>query len=224
MNKAKIASMIESVIDPYGKYYFLNNLKNNDTILDVGCGNVTYKYVEQLNSKLKYTGVDIVSDYFEDSSYYKLNFIHFVKPNDFTSYLVNMPSQYSVVLSIHNIEHCFNPEIIWQTMLEKLELNGVLYLRTPSTISVNFPSRKGTLNFYDDKTHTKPIQFEQYLENLDKSKYEVVVYKDPYYGSKLSYLIGLVFEPVSVLLKKVLSKVTWHYWGFETLLVIKRIK
>lgn len=222
--KIRILAFIESIVDPFGKYIFIKKIKENSNVLDVGCGNVTYKYVNTLNKTLNYTGVDVVSDYYDDKTYYELDFIHFVSPDKFNAYIKSLPYQYDTILSIHNIEHCHNAKEIWEIMLDKLKINGKLYLRTPSKESINFPAREGTLNFYDDRTHQAPVPIIEYLKELNPNEYNVVFFKDPYFGTFITRFLGLILEPISKIKNKVISKITWHFWGFETIIIIERTK
>ena len=54
-------------------------------------------------------------------------------------------------------------------MKKCLKKGGIIYLVTPSEKSIDFPSREGTLNYYDDKTHKyKPINLTGLNQNLRK--------------------------------------------------------
>jgi SAM-dependent methyltransferase len=220
----KCLTFLENIVDKNGKYIYIKKMKKTANVLDVGCGNVTHLYFQILNPQVKYNGVDVKNDYYADTSYYELDNINFVEPAEFTSTIKNEKGQFDYILSIHNIEHCFEPDEIWEALLAKLAIGGELYLRTPSRESVDFPARNGTLNFYDDYTHTKPIVLSDYLKNLDKNRYDVLFFKDPYYGSSVTRFLGKFLEPISKYRNKVLSKITWHYWGFESIIILKRIK
>ena len=94
---------------------------------------------------------------------------------------------------------------------------GKLFLASPCEDCVTFPSRKVTLNFYDDDTHIdKPIDFEKVLEIL-KDNYFKVIYSKKKYEPTLLYIIGLVQELFSRLITKNLQG-TWAYYGFETII------
>lgn len=91
-----------------------------------------------------------------------------------------------------------------------------MLLAFPCEKSVNFPHRKGTLNFYDDKTHTKPPVFEAVLEKLNKNGMRIIIAKRQY--KPLFYWIwGLLREPASRR-KQEIMKGTWAFWGFETVI------
>ena len=53
-------------------------------------------------------------------------------------------------------------------MMNKLKQGGMLYLSFPCYDSLYFPRRMGTLNYYDDETHTEiPPKYEDII-NLIK--------------------------------------------------------
>ena len=55
-------------------------------------------------------------------------------------------------------------------MLKKVKRGGSLYLSFPSAKSLSFPSRIGTLNYYDDITHNnEPPDLENIIEILKKN-------------------------------------------------------
>jgi len=95
-----------------------------------------------------------------------------------------------------------------------------LFIATPSLNSVSFPSRKGTLNFYDDHTHKNPIDL-LHLANNTSHEIEVLHFSSnskPFFW----YFIGFLNELRSNILGKVLLG-TWDYYGFEQIIWIKKI-
>jgi hypothetical protein len=103
-------------------------------------------------------------------------------------------------------------------MCKALKENGTLYLAFPCENSVNFPHRRGTLNFFDDKTHNKIIPYQFTIDTLKQEGLEIVFTRKRYRPLLLSFL-GLLFEPLSFLLKKTINGGTWALYGFETVII-----
>jgi cyclopropane fatty-acyl-phospholipid synthase-like methyltransferase len=224
LSNHKVLALIEDVLDPKGKYTFMMKLKKGANIVDIGCGNKAYKIYAAQRPDISYNGIDVKVGYYDDKEYYNSPQITFLDPANFGAEINKIEKKFDTVLSIHNIEHCENPDEVWHAMLNKMELGGLLYLRTPCEKSVNFPSRKGTLNFYDDKTHVTPVDIETLLNKTNKEQYQIVYFNKEYHGTLLSRVIGFFVDPISNMRGRVISKFTWHYWGFETLLILKKIK
>ena len=90
----------------------------------------------------------------------------------------------------------------------------MLYLAFPTENSVNFPSRDGTLNFYDDETHIFLPKYNDILTKLEENGV-VVSYSCKEYHPFVLKLWGAIIEPLSKKKKKVYPG-TWAFWGFET--------
>lgn len=91
-----------------------------------------------------------------------------------------------------------------------------MYLAFPSENSTRFPHREGTLNFYDDKTHSWIPEYGRILRCMKAQGMEVVFARKQY--QPLFYFFrGLLNEPKSRRTHKVLMG-TWALWGFETVI------
>lgn len=101
-----------------------------------------------------------------------------------------------------------------------LKPQGLLFLAFPSEDSVRFPSRKGTLNYYDDDQHKdNPPVFDDVVKTLEKYGIEIK-YRNRAYKPKFLYVVGSLLEPISALLKKSMfgQYGTWAFWGFEAVI------
>jgi len=131
-----------------------------------------------------------------------------------------MSHSFDVIISNHNIEHCNNPNGTFSAMIDRLVSGGQLFIATPSIRSIDFPSRNGTLNFYDDKTHIKPID----LMNLFRAESHRI--QCTYYSESSQPLfwrtIGWFNEFFSVRKNKTMLG-TWDYYGFEQIIWIKKV-
>ena len=95
---------------------------------------------------------------------------------------------------------------------------ALIYLTFPSENSINFPSRNGTLNYYDDKTHRdNPPNFKHTI-NLLKANNVKILKSKANYQPFLMNIIGNLIEPYSKYKNKVFPG-TWEKWGFETIII-----
>ena len=60
-------------------------------------------------------------------------------------------------------------------MCISLKQDGILYMAFPCEESVTFPSREGTLNFYDDPTHINIPIFDDILDQIKSNNLEILV-------------------------------------------------
>ncbi len=124
-------------------------------ILDIGCGNYSFLLTKKWLNIKHYTGVDKEYWHDEKDSYKDiedLKFIDLEKPDA----LIKIPNDfYDYIIFNHVIEHLTNAEEVLKEFLKKLKKNGYIYIETPSIKTLNYPSAKGFLNFYDEETHKR---------------------------------------------------------------------
>ena len=164
-------------------------------------------------------GIDIQD--FNQTDYSKNLYQSYIIANQETFHrsIENIKEDFNIVISNHNIEHCDNPENTFKAMVDKTKVGGMLYIATPSLSSVNFPSRKGGLNFYDDPTHQHPIDMMK-LFNSQSERLECIFYTDslrPIFW----YLFGWTMEFFSKHREKIMLG-TYEYYGFEQIMWIKK--
>lgn len=216
-------SLIRIPRTKYGKQTFLLSLDGKRTkLLDVGCGNDSPMRVKTFCRDCYYVGVD-VGDYNQSAESIRLaDEYHVFTPELFAEGIDGLPSDFDAVLSAHNLEHCNEPEQTLRAMRRRLRTGGRLYLSFPNSDSVNFPHRAGTLNFYDDPTHTYVPDFTNVLDILRQEGMEIAKaikgYRPLYYR-----IMGRVLEPFSKRKGKIM-KGTWAYWGFETIIAANKTR
>ena len=207
----------------YGYYNFLKTVNPQGNFLDVGCGS-SCSYIRNVLPSVNYAALDIIE--YKPSLHETANKYIQSTPEHFAETIENMEGYYDAVLSLHNLEHCSDRVKTTAAMAKALKNNGKMCLVFPSERSINFPSRKGTLNYYDDKDHQlKPPNFEEIIKTLENNNM-TIIYKNGAYKPIIPYFIGLVFEPLSIITKRVKfgSYGTWAYWGFEAVIwAIKNI-
>jgi SAM-dependent methyltransferase len=206
---------------PRGIYSFLRkHITKNSFILDVGCGNDSSYRIKSLFPFINYTGVDI-GDYNLKSPNLSDRYLIF-SPITFSNEIASLSPDFDIVLSSHNLEHCNSPYETLGSMLDVLKSGGYMYLAFPCFESVNFPSRKVTLNYYDDSTHTStPLDFNRVIQIIGVKNAEVIYFSKKYRPFFL-WLIGLFQEPFSRLLRRNLQG-TWAFYGFETIIWVRKL-
>lgn len=201
-----------------GERSFCRKLKGKKAkILDVGCGNGSPRRVKMVAPDCYYVGVD-VSDYNNTNATLALADKYMLfEPEHFADGIAGLDDKFDAVLSSHNIEHCNHPNDTLNAMCGRLKKGGRLYLAFPSEASADFPSRKGTLNFYDDSTHRWLPKYDNVIQQLKANGMEVV-FASKQYKPHVFHVLGGILEPLSKKKGKVLPGITWAYWGFETII------
>ncbi|GMO48447.1 MAG: hypothetical protein Ta2B_30260 [Termitinemataceae bacterium] len=204
----------------HGRWAFLAKAHRNEKILGVGCGNVLPYKIKTLFPNIIYTGIDICN-YPEDSGIkFADNFI-VCSPVEFHNEIKRKEKYYDKILSCHNLEHCDNRDETLIAMAKALKTNGLLYISFPSETTINLPSRRGTLNYYDDKSHKQiPPEYKTVINILKNNGMEIL-FSRKNYKPFLPFLIGFLLEGISKRKNKVLFG-TWDYYGFETVIWAKK--
>lgn len=216
-------NVIKKLMKPYGLISFLSKLSDSSRILDVGCGNNSPERTKQLLPNCYYVGLDI-GDYNNKLSPEKIadEYIECM-PEDFASTIATLDKKFDAVVSSHNLEHCQDSVSTLKAMLGTLNPDAICYLAFPCEASVNFPSRIGTLNFFDDETHAEaPPNLQKVLAIVADCNCQVEILK-PRYRPTLLFILGFFIEPFSFFYRKVMAG-TWSLYGFETVLWIRKNK
>ena len=213
--------LLRALLDPLSKNRFLRGLPHGAAVLDVGCGNGSPSAFRLLAPTIRYTGVDIAAFGLTAADRGAADELVFLPSADFASGIAALGQRFDAVVSAHNIEHTERPEDVLRAMCSVLRRGGRLYLAFPSAESVGFPSRAGALNFHDDPTHRAVPDFDAILATV--SSVGCVVVRSARQNQPLvGRLLGWFAEPFSRRAGRVLP-FTWHYWGFETVLVAEKL-
>ena len=216
MNLLKIKLYISKYINKNGKLRFASTLNINSSVLDLGCGNSWSLKLKTIRPDLYYIGVDI-QNYNNDNSLEYIDKFILIKSEEFHKFDEKIDRFVDACIWSHNIEHLERPIETLNSVLKIIKPGGKLYLSFPSQKSLKLPSRKGTLNFYDDITHIFLPDFIKLKEILQDSGYrieKIVKTNKPL----VPYLMGMLFEPFSIILKRNLYG-TWSYHGYETVII-----
>lgn len=131
----------------------LRNLPFN--FLDAGAGSHSATLTKQWFPFCNYYGIDRTKDYENDENDFAA-MKEFYEMDLTKLQFSNIPDDhFEVLMMSHIIEHLPNGDKVIAALLPKLKAGGVVYLEFPAARSTRFPSKKGTLNFYDDPTHCR---------------------------------------------------------------------
>lgn len=203
----------------WGRESFLKTLQSDARILDVGCGNDSPKITKDILPKCYYVGLDI-ADYNQDHKNLADEYI-ITNASDFCEKIKAFDGEFDAVISAHNLEHCDDRDGVLKNMLSALRPGGLLYLAFPSLDSLRFPSREGTLNYFDDKTHKSlPPDFGKTITTISSMGFDIV-YAASRYQPANRWLIGLYHEATSVRNNKVDTE-TQAFWGLECIIWAKK--
>jgi SAM-dependent methyltransferase len=209
------------ILRPKGKENFLLSIDfETPKILDVGCGNNSPYKVKSLLPKAYYVGIDIL-EYKKNYSTMADQFLA-VTPDGFTDEISKFTNEFDVVISSHNLEHCNDRWGTLKSMLSSLKVGGSIYISFPCQETQYFPSRAGTLNYFDDPTHQlTPPDFNE-IKTVLASYGFFIEYENKHYRPFILYCIGFLLEPISAFFKRKLYG-TWEFYGFESVIWARKV-
>lgn len=210
------------VLRPKGFYNFIDSVDVGSKLLDVGCGNNSPYIVKSLRPDIYYVGID-VGVYNQTSDYSKFaNEIIITEPATFSETIAQNKEKFDAIISRHNLEHCNDYVQVLLAMLGALKKGGTIYCAFPCEESVNFPSRAGSLNFYDDKTHKAPIPYSSVLTLLKDNSMQIQ-YATKRYRPLILFVVGALLEPLCRITKKqAILGGTWALYGFESIIIARK--
>ncbi len=147
--------------------------QNPVRVLDIGCGNDSCQLTRKWLNVKAYHGVDREFWQGSQADYLRMDQLFFLDLEK--SDLLEIPDNfYDVIIMSHVIEHLKQGEEVLTKLLSKLKVSGVLYLETPSLLTLKYPSAIGFLNFYDDPTHQRVYPVDDLNGRLQKQKFEII--------------------------------------------------
>jgi len=189
--EGRIKLLFTLLLRPRGKASFLNYIPKNARVLDVGCGNNSPFRVKSQRPDIFYVGLD-VDNYNQriNPNYYADKYI-IVSPEDFVQEICNFNDSFDAIISSHNLEHCHMPEKVLDVMLKALKKGGKIYISFPCEESIYFPTRRNTLNFYDDPTHLHTFNFIKMINKI-KSQGFIIDCAVRRYRPVFLFLLGFI--------------------------------
>jgi SAM-dependent methyltransferase len=140
------------------KFRFLDtHFGRNSTfiLLDIGAGNYSATNTKKWFPNCVYHGVDRDRAYNNSEDDFKL-MDKFYELDLTLLHFESIPDQYfDAIMMSHVIEHLPNGIEVVKALTSKLKPGGLFYLEYPGAKSTTLPSKKGTLNFFDDDTHCR---------------------------------------------------------------------
>lgn len=183
--------------------------------LDIGCGSHSPTITQKRFPNCHYTGVDI--DPYYNNSPEDIDAIDHLVQTDLTQLNLSELKDdfYDVIVMSHVIEHLENGDEVIKGLLAKLKINGVIYIEFPSPHSVDLPSKKETLNFYDDPTHVRVYTIDEVAAILKNGGLNVTnkgIVRD---------WLKIALMPLKIPLQKiqlgyVKGGVYWDWYGFAS--------
>lgn len=124
-------------------------------MLDIGCGNHAATLTRRWFPRCRYFGVDNRRDYENNEADFRNMARFFELDLTCLEYGAIPDEAFDVLMMSHVIEHLPNGDDVLARLLPKVRKGGVAYIEFPSRRSTRLPSKRGTLNFYDDETHRR---------------------------------------------------------------------
>jgi len=204
----------------YNKLTFIRKM-HGGKVLDIGCGNHSPYTFKLVNPSVYYVGTDIDKYNIDDRDIKAADEIHFFDVDVFFEKLItDIDYKFDYIICAHLIEHLPDKDIFFRAIKNKLGPNGKCFINTPNIKSVNFPSARRTLNYYDDPTHLEmPVILPVIYDLCVKYDLKITKLNSPN-RSYLSYILGFCVEPLRIIMNKNIQ-FTWSYWGFEDLYIIE---
>lgn len=193
------------------------------SFLDIGCATRSATKTKQWLPNAVYTGVDITGAVLTAEDREAIHRFVLVSEAD-TTYPALADDAYDIVMMSHVLEHMRYPKDCVRSLLRKIKPGGYIYMAFPSRESLAFPSAKGTLNYFDDKTHISIIDFADMSQLLLDEGFEVQRAGKSSDVPRL--LIGLLLYPVAHLRRLFTNKLDarglWFVYGFEDMILARR--
>jgi ubiquinone/menaquinone biosynthesis C-methylase UbiE len=160
---------------PFRFKHFYKEYRNKKfNFLDVGAGSHSASLTKKWFPNCNYYGVDRVKDYENDpkdlalmTKFYQLDVTEL-------KFAIIPDSFFDVLIMSHIIEHLNNGDEVIKMLLTKLKTNGLIYIEFPSIKSTKLPSKKGTLNFYDDDTHIRLYKVDEISQILKENSFKII--------------------------------------------------
>ena len=182
-------------------------------VLDIGAGSHSASITKQWLPDCHYTGVDIAGSYNNDEADFKAMDEFFEMDLTKLEFAGIPDNKYDLIVMSHVIEHLHNGDKVIAGLLSKLKKGGIIYLEFPSARSVHFPSKRETLNFYDDPTHCRIFSVKEVSDILEKDHLSILSA-----GTRRERM-NILLMPFKIVYQYltqgyVRGGVYWDYYGF----------
>ncbi|MEI6089581.1 MAG: methyltransferase domain-containing protein [bacterium] len=190
-------------------------------LLDVGAGNHSATQLKKYFPNCKYYGIDISKDYNNDAEDFNLMENFWEKDLTKLDFSDIPDGFFDALLMTHIIEHLYNGELVVDALLNKVKTNGFIYLEYPSQKSTRLPSKKGTLNFYDDDTHVRLYNINVLIDIIKSNGFTVLKF-----GARKDFA-NIMTMPIRIIISKIKhgyvpGGVFWDLLGFAEFIWAKK--
>jgi len=175
---------------PKNAAWFLEFLKDNDVVLDIGCGN-GQNTLKAAAKCCQVTGLEIDRRQLQiaqkEKRRKKLTNLKFIK-TDLEKKLKIKSNYYTKVLILDVLEHLHKRKQILDEINRVLKKDGYLFVSVPNkNTSWKKTLKKADLPFYSDSDHKIEYNKKEIFKELNKSGFEVVklmpiIYDTPWVG------------------------------------------
>jgi predicted SAM-dependent methyltransferase len=130
---------------------------------------------------------------------------------------------YDVIIMSHVIEHLHNGDQVLPLLFKKLKKGGLFYIEFPCEASASFPSKKETLNFFDDDTHVRIYSIKEVANIFMQENFVVKA------AGKNRSWVNIALMPIKIplqLLTKgyVRGGVYWDWYGFADYVFAEKVR
>ena len=174
------------------------------------------EHIKSIRPDLHYVGVDVCDCNNDDVSKGFADEYVLTDGENFADTIRNLPGEFDAAVSSHNLEHCNHPMETLDAICSRLKKGGRLHLSFPCEDSVTFPSREGTLNFYDDPTHIYLPDFKAVIKRLVRDNGMYIDFAASSYKPFLAWLRGMIQNCFN---KHSASGCIWYYYGFVSVII-----
>ena len=214
-------SLVSRLTIPKFGFIYKNFSNRSFSLLDIGAGNQSASKTKRLFPNCNYSGLDLNKLYANSAEDFKV-MDHFYELDltklDYSSIPDN---HFDCIIISHVIEHLFNGDEVVALLIQKLKVNGVIYVEYPGIKSTKLPSMYGTLNFKDDPTHVRLYSVKELKGVFEKVNCEVIKS-----GTRRNYycIAAIPLRVFVALVKrqKIAANVFWDLLGFAEFLEARR--
>lgn len=190
-------------------------------ILDIGSGSHSSSITKKWWPDCHYTGVDRDVNY--DNTPEDISAMDEFIQLDLTEldYKKIPDNSFDVIIMSHVIEHLHNGDQVLPLLFKKLKKGGLFYIEFPCEASASFPSKRETLNFFDDDTHVRIYSIKEVANIFMQENFMVKA------AGKNRSWVNIALMPIKIplqLLTKgyVRGGVYWDWYGFADYLVAEK--